>query len=150
MSQTMNEFVNNLFAAWNSHDIDQTEKFYAENYVGVDVAQAVPQQGHAGFRAFFTQYLNAVPDFGFIVDDVIADGNRVAVAWNVCGTHRGSLMNIPPTGKNIAIRGVSLFTVENDRIQQATYVWDLAGLLRNIGLLPELYSTGGENEKHLV
>ena len=138
MSQTIHEFVNNLFVAWNSHDVEQAEKFYAENYVGVDVAQAVPQQGRAGFRSFFTQYLNAVPDFRFIVDDIIAEGNRVAVEWNVCGTHRGALMNIPPTGKSIASRGVSLFTVENDRIQQATYVWDLAGLLRNLGLLPEL------------
>ncbi|MBI5031098.1 MAG: ester cyclase [Chloroflexi bacterium] len=138
MSQTMNEFVNNLIAAWNSHDVAQTEKFYAEDYVGVDVAQAVPQQGRPGFRSFFAQYLNAVPDFQFIVDDVIADDNRVAVAWNACGTHLGALMNIPPTGKSIAIRGVSLFTIENERIKQAMYVWDLAGLLRDIGLLPEL------------
>jgi steroid delta-isomerase-like uncharacterized protein len=138
MSQTIHEFVNHLFAAWNSHDIEQVEKFYAENYIGVDVAQAVPQQGRAGFRSFYTQYLTAIPDFQLIVDDVIADGNRVAVAWNVCGTHRGTLMNIPPTGKTVTSRGVSMFTVENDRIQQATYIWDLAGLLRNIGLLPEL------------
>ncbi len=140
MSQSTDKFVNELFAAWNSHDINQAEKFYADNYVGVDVAQAVPQQGHAGFRAFFTQYLSAVPDFRFIVDDVIAEDNRVAVAWNVLGTHRGTLMNIPPTGRNITSCGVSLFTIENDRIQQATYVWDLAGLLRSIGLLPELTS----------
>ena len=138
MAQTLNEFVNNLFAAWNSHDIEQAEKFYAENYVGIDVAQATPQQGHTGFRSFFMQYLNAVPDFRFSIEEVIAEGNRVAVEWNVCGTHRGTLMNIPPTGRAISSRGVSLFTVQNDRIQQATYVWDLAGLLRNLGLLPEL------------
>lgn len=138
MSQSVNEFVNDLFAAWNSHDVSQAEKFYAENYVGIDVAQATPQQGRDGVRTFFTRYLNAIPDFFFTVEDIVADGNRVAVAWNVRGTHHGALMNIPPTGRPISSRGVSLLSIQDSQVQRATYIWDLAGLLRNIGLLPEL------------
>lgn len=138
MSQSTQEFVNDLFAAWNSHDVGQAEKFYAENYVGFDVAQATEQRGHAGVRAFFSQYFNAVPDFQFMIEDVVSEGDRVAVSWNVHGTHQGPLMNIPATGLPVSSRGVSLFTIHDDQIQRATYIWDLAGLLRNIGLLPEL------------
>ena len=138
MSQSINELVNNLFAAWNSHDIDRAAKFYAENYVGIDVALATPQQGRDGARAFFTQYLTAVPDFVFTIEDIVAEKNRAAVTWNVRGTHRGSLMHIPATGRPVSSRGVSLFTIQDDHIQRATYIWDVAGLLRNIGLLPEL------------
>jgi hypothetical protein len=48
------------------------------------------------------------------------------------------LMNIPPTGKKIAARGVTVLTVEDGLVKRALYFWDVAGLLRDIGLLPEL------------
>jgi hypothetical protein len=46
--------------------------------------------------------------------------------------------NIPPTGRRIAVCGISLLTIEGGRISRGLYVWDVAGLLRSIGLLPEL------------
>jgi steroid delta-isomerase-like uncharacterized protein len=138
MSPSINEWVNKFFTAWNSHEVEQAEKFYAEDYIGNDVAQVMPQQGRAGVKAFFARYLNAVPDFRFTIEDVVADGDRVAVVWTVRGTHQGALMNIPPTGRTISSRGVSLLTIQDERVQRATYIWDVAGLLRNIGLLPEL------------
>jgi predicted ester cyclase len=58
--------------------------------------------------------------------------------WTARGTHRGSVMNIPPTGRAINVRGVSVLTIENAQVKNAIYIWDVAGLLRNIGLLPEL------------
>jgi steroid delta-isomerase-like uncharacterized protein len=138
MSLPGNEFVNNLFAAWNSHNVEQAAKFYAEDYVGTDVAQATPQQGRDGVKTFFAGYLKAIPDFFFTVEDIVADGNRVVVAWNVRGTHQGALMNIPPTGRPVSSRGVAWLTLQDGHVQRATYIWDLAGLLRSIGLLPEL------------
>ena len=47
-------------------------------------------------------------------------------------------MNIPPTGRAVRIRGVSLLTVADGRLKRARRIWDLAGLLRSFGLLPEL------------
>jgi hypothetical protein len=47
-------------------------------------------------------------------------------------------MRIPPTGCDIAVRGISVLTVENGKVTRGLYIWDVAGLLRSIGLLPEL------------
>jgi hypothetical protein len=47
-------------------------------------------------------------------------------------------MNIPPTGRAIVLHGVSLLTVSSGKITRASYLWDVAGLLRCLGLLPEL------------
>jgi len=138
MPQSIQVFVNELFAAWNSHDTEQAVRFYAANYVGDDVAQANPQHGTNGIRSLLALYLKALPDFHFTAEESIVDGNRVAVIWNVRGTHQGTLMNIPPTGRQISVRGVSLLTIENEKVHRATYIWDVAGLLRAVGLLPEL------------
>jgi steroid delta-isomerase-like uncharacterized protein len=138
MSQSIQQFVNELFAAWNSHDAEQAVKFYAPNYIGEDVAQANPQRGTDGIRSLLASYMKALPDFNFTPEETIVDGNRVAVMWSVRGTHQGTLMNIPPTGRQISVRGVSLLTIENAKVRRATYIWDVAGLLRAVGLLPEL------------
>jgi hypothetical protein len=47
-------------------------------------------------------------------------------------------MNIPPTGRSVEIRGVSMLTIKDNQVQRGLYIWDVAGLLRALGLLPEL------------
>lgn len=47
-------------------------------------------------------------------------------------------MNIPATGRSVKVRGVSMMTIAGGPIQRTWRVWDLAGLLRTLGLLPEL------------
>jgi hypothetical protein len=47
-------------------------------------------------------------------------------------------MNIPPTGRQVQVRGVSIIEVKDGLIVRGQYIWDLAGMLRHMGLLPEL------------
>jgi hypothetical protein len=54
------------------------------------------------------------------------------------GTHEGKVMNIPPSERPIELWGTSFFTVNNGQITYSLHIWDVAGLLRSIGLLPEL------------
>lgn len=130
--------VAGLMEAWNSHDAERVTRFYTSDYKGEDVAQATPQRGPEGMREMMARYWNAFPDLHFTTQEVVVQGNRVALVWTARGTHRGRLMNIPPTGRRIQVQGASLLTVESGRIKRAFYIWDVAGLLREIGLLPEL------------
>jgi predicted ester cyclase len=68
---------------------------------------------------------------------IISDDQSVLV-WNATGTHQGTLMNIPPTGRVVSVRGVTVLTIIDHKIVNALYLWDVAGLLRGFGLLPEL------------
>jgi len=132
------DLVSELMAAWNAHDVDHAVTFYAPDYQGVDVAEAGPQRGPDGIRATLTRYLRAFPDLRFTQEAALAQGNRIALFWSAQGTHRGPLMNIPPTGHRVQVRGVSLLTLADGKVKQALYIWDVAGLLRGIGLLPDL------------
>ncbi len=69
---------------------------------------------------------------------MVIQGDRAAVAWTARGTHRGELLRIPPSGRVVTVRGMSLLTVERNLVVRALSIWDVAGLLRAIGLLPEL------------
>jgi steroid delta-isomerase-like uncharacterized protein len=138
MPGSTRQFIDDLLAAWNSHDVARGGEFYALDYEGVDVSQSAPHHGHAGIRQMLTTYLTAFPDLQFTNEVPIVEGNRAAMSWVANGTHLGRVMNIPPTGRQVRVRGVWLLTIENDQVQRATYIWDVAGLLRDIGLLPEL------------
>ena len=138
MSENLQQLAHGLVKAWNSHDPEQVAAFYAPECEEIDVAQPMPQIGAEGIRRRMVLYLRAFPNLSVTLDDVVVDGNRVAMAWTWCGTHRGTFMRIPPTGRHVTVRGTSFLTVQNGQIQKGTRVWDLAGLLRGLGLLPEL------------
>lgn len=130
--------VNQLIAAWNSHDMEQLVALYAPEYEGDDIAQSLPQRGLDEVRQSLGHYLQAFPDIHFTMEDVLMQGNCVSLVWKAEGTHYGMLMNIPPTGKKVAIKGVSILTIHGGKIARGLYIWDVAGMLRGLGLLPDL------------
>jgi steroid delta-isomerase-like uncharacterized protein len=132
------QFTAQLLHAWNIHDIEQIVSFYAPECEGLDVGQAEPPNGRDGIKRLAVTYLTAFPDLHVTVEETICDANRISLTWTARGVHRGALMHIPPTGKAVVVRGVTLLTLHNNQIARLTNIWDVAGLLRHIGLLPEL------------
>ena len=130
--------VADLLDGWNAHDVERIKAFYASEYEGVDVGQAKPQRGPQDVCQTALSYLQAFPDLRFVEEEVLIQGNRAVLVWTAHGTHGGKLMRIPPTGRKILVPGTSLLTVENGKVIRGLYIWDVAGLLRDIGLLPEL------------
>lgn len=138
MTMATRKLVSELVEAWNSHDLDLAARFYAMNYVGEDCGQSRSHHGKDGLKEFLGSYLSAFPDWHLQATETLVDGNRVALAWAASGTHKGTILNIPATGRTISIRGVSMLTIAAGEVERATYLWDVAGLLREVGLLPEL------------
>lgn len=127
-----------LTDAWNSHEPQRVAALCAADYQGENVGEATPHCGPKGIAASVATYLTAFPDLRFTVEEVVVQGNRVVQVWRAHATHRGPLMNIPPTGLRIEVRGASVLQYRGNKLYRALYIWDVAGLLREIGLLPEL------------
>jgi steroid delta-isomerase-like uncharacterized protein len=127
-----------LTEAWNSHDPQKVAALCAADYEGENIGEAVSHRGPQGMAASVAAYLAAFPDLYFTVEDTVIQGERVVQVWRASATHRGPLMKIPATNRRIAVRGASLLTFRAGQLCRAVYIWDVAGLLREIGLLPEL------------
>jgi steroid delta-isomerase-like uncharacterized protein len=130
--------VADALAAWNAHDAEALAALAAPDFEGTDSAEAGVATGPEGFRRQAGLYLTAFPDLHLTFDEVIADGTRVAIRWTSRGTHRGPFLHIPPTGRTLHGHGVTLLVVERGRIRRSERVWDVAGFLRAVGLLPDL------------
>jgi steroid delta-isomerase-like uncharacterized protein len=130
--------IEQLINAWNSHDPALVATCYTADYCGSDSGQNAPFRGAVDVVEYFARFYTAFPDVHITLDSVVTEGAQLAVAWTARGTHLGRLMNIPPTGKPVTVRGISLLTLVQGKVAAGTTVWDMAGLLRAIGLLPKL------------
>ncbi len=138
MTTDLANFAETINAAWNSHDMEKVLSFYASECTSDDVGQASLLRGRDGLRLMLEMYWSAFPDVQFKITETVVQDSRLAISWIAEGTHQGPIMNIPPTGHKVRVRGVSVINVEHGLVVRGQYVWDMAGMLRHLGLLPEL------------
>ena len=134
----MEQFISELVQALSYCDVDRLAALCAPEYEGVDVNSAEHQHGPDGMRQNMLRYLSAFPDLRLAAEEPVCQGARIVLPWTARGTHLGPLLHIPATGRSVSVRGVSLFTVRDGKITHGLHVWDVAGLLRVLGLLPDL------------
>jgi predicted ester cyclase len=77
------------------------------------------------------------PDLESTIEDLIAEGDKVVAHWRSRATHQGEYRGIPPTGKEVDFRGISIYRIEGGQIAQSWSVVDQLGLMRQLGAIPE-------------
>jgi steroid delta-isomerase-like uncharacterized protein len=85
---------------------------------------------------FLSALFNAFPDFHHKLEDVVAEGNKVAVRFTITGTNRGEFQGIPPTGKQISIGGTDFLTLVDGKITEEWVSVDMMGWMQQLGVLP--------------
>jgi predicted ester cyclase len=93
--------------------------------------------GAEGVRQQFDAFRAAFPDFRATIHDQIAEGDKVVTRKVFHGTHRGELMGIAPTGREVQIEVIDIVRIEGGQIVEHWNVVDRLGLLQQLGALPE-------------
>ena len=89
-------------------------------------------RGPAAVKALFAGIRSALPDTQATIEDMIAEDDKVAVSFTIRGTHRGTLMDISATGRQVAYTGVDIFQLARGRIVKRRGEIDLLGLQRQL------------------
>ena len=79
------------------------------------------------------QYLAAFSHAQSVVEDQVAEGDRVVVRLVFTGTHTGTWMGIPPTGKPVTVKGMALYRLQDGKIVEQWTIGDTLGLLQQLG-----------------
>jgi steroid delta-isomerase-like uncharacterized protein len=112
-----------------------TEELVAPNYVNYSLPPGAPP-GVEGLTLLLAMLRAGVPDIQFPIEDLIAEGDKVVARYTVQGTHRGDFQGIPPTGKQIALRGLAYYRLEGGKIAEDEPIVDQFSLLQQLGALP--------------
>jgi steroid delta-isomerase-like uncharacterized protein len=139
---------------WNGREYAAIPRLVSDTFVMYD--PAAPAQGVAGpkgeahgregLRQFMEVIATAFPDFEITVLDMVSDDDAVMYEVQLTMTHEGPLGGLPPTGRQVQIRGVSVLQFDAGIIREHrfhTNMDDVAGQLglafpQLIGQLPTL------------
>ncbi|MFN0216998.1 MAG: ester cyclase [Saprospiraceae bacterium] len=130
-------FLLNMIAAYNAHDRQSLIDLYHPDFEGEDLSEGKKASGVSDVTRMLDYILRAFPDLNMELLEWGVDDDKLFFFWKATGHHRGRLMNIPPTGKFCSFLGSTFLTLKDGKIIRSRRIWDVATVLRNIGLLPE-------------
>jgi len=95
-----------------------------------------PVTGPAGYLEIIGMMRGGFPDIQWTLEETITEGGNVAARFTMRGTHQGSFVGVPPTGKRIAVQAMNFYHWSNGQIVGERGQPDLLGLLQQIGAAP--------------
>jgi len=98
--------------------------------------------GVQGINEVITACRAAFEHLDVTVEDMVAEGDRVAARFTARGIHKGVFMGLPATGKSITMTGIEVFCIENGKIVQLWGEANLLGLMQQLGILPSIGGKG--------
>lgn len=88
--------------------------------------------GPEAFKRFWRQFLSGLPDVQVTVEDLIAEGDRVACRFHATATHTGDGLGVPATGRRVRVTAIAIVRWRDARIAEGWNEFDAAGLMRQI------------------
>ena len=119
---------------YNKNELQRLHEVVAEDLLTPKIMPGVPQ-GLEGAKAAHQIMLAGFPDYQTTIDELIAEGDKVVARITMTGTHTGSFMGVPPTGRFISFTGIYIARVVNGKIVEHWGEEDGVGLLQQMGIL---------------
>jgi steroid delta-isomerase-like uncharacterized protein len=122
--------------AFNKGNVGVANEVYASTFIAHDPTIPEGQGSPEQVKQFVNTYLSAFPDGHTTVEAVISEGEKVAYRWTFRGTHRGELMGIPPTGREVTITGITINRLSGGKVEEQWNNFDQLGMLQQLGVGP--------------
>ena len=111
--------------------LELLNELVSSDYVGVN-----GERGPEGFRQTVAGLRSGFPDIQFTLEDLIAEGDRVAVRWRWTGTHQGAFRGLAPSHKRVTNTAIAIYQFQADHIVRAWLEADRLGVLQQVGGTP--------------
>jgi steroid delta-isomerase-like uncharacterized protein len=128
----------------NTGELDRSGEFIAADMVDHEHAPGTEDlQGTELFNQYFSMIRSAFPDFEGVVEDMVAEGDKVAARVTIRGTHRGEFMGIPSSGNRIEVTGIDIARFADGKMVEHWGNFDDLGMMQQLGVVPPPGQAGG-------
>lgn len=121
-------------AAWRERDAAALAADHAPDGIVVSPTGGV-LEGRAEIERIYRVWFVAFPDLMLTTEDLLVDGDRVALLCRITGSHAGEFFAMAPTGRRIEVAGAFIYRLQNGLIAHERRVLDFTGLLVQVGVL---------------
>ena len=129
------ELIRKLYDLWNNKEFDAAQDLIDSGYCEHYPDGKVFKKDEAGLK-ILKEFFSAFPDIVSTIEDMVAEGDKVAIRVTWQGTHLGQYMGIPATGNKIRMTNSAIFRIENRKVAES-WVNPDAGLMQQIGAMPK-------------
>ncbi|HUS17657.1 MAG TPA: ester cyclase [Chloroflexia bacterium] len=130
--------------AWAKADFGLLDEMLVADYMHHDPALPPEwQRGRESYKQITGAFTSAFPDLSVVVEDLVAQGDRVAARWTWEGTQQGAFQGIPATGKHVTGPGLSIHRIVEGQIAETWISFDALGLMQQLGVIPVPGAGGG-------
>jgi steroid delta-isomerase-like uncharacterized protein len=130
-------FVQSLQEFFRTGDADLMDSVLADDVV--QHISGLPPEARSleGFKQLLPALPQAFPDTFFEVEDVIAEGDKVAFRLVWSATHQGEFFGTPPTGTRATVTEMHMLRIADGKVVERWGEWDAMGLMQQLGGLAE-------------
>lgn len=93
-------------------------------------------RGPTGYLEIIGMMRGGFPDIQWTLEEMIAEGEKIAARFTMRGTHQGTFFCVPPTGKKIAVQAMNFYRLSGGQFVEERVQPDLLGLMQQIGAVP--------------
>jgi steroid delta-isomerase-like uncharacterized protein len=111
----------------------------AEEFLSPDIVlhfAGQQQRGRDRYLAVVAANADTFEDLVWTVEEMVADGDAVAVRYTMTGTHRGEFAGIPPTGKAVVAQSMAFYRLADGQIVEERAQLDMLGILQQLDVAP--------------
>jgi steroid delta-isomerase-like uncharacterized protein/deazaflavin-dependent oxidoreductase (nitroreductase family) len=137
MSTEDNKELVRRFYAEGVHNPALFDELLAPTYV-LHMPGGPPISGIEQAKQLMVAYTSAFPDLQLMTEDVVAEGDTVALRNTWRGTHQGAFQGLPPTGKHVTFSGSDFFRFVDGKIAEQWADLDALGLMQQLGGIPAM------------
>jgi steroid delta-isomerase-like uncharacterized protein len=120
--------------------INQGRLEQADELVAVDFVELDPlpgqKQGREGLKEVVGMLRSAFPDIHWIVDETVASGDKVVTRFTWTGTHRGTFLGVPATGRSVSVKGVVIDRLAAGKMADSRILMDNFKMMQQLGVIP--------------
>jgi steroid delta-isomerase-like uncharacterized protein len=152
--QRNKQVVRQYFEAYDRQDTEKIGQLVSRSNYSFHLSGMPPMDWNAT-KQFYTAIWSAFPDLHHEILDMVAEEgeDKVAVRYNIIGTHKGELQGIPPTGKEVSFGAMDFITLIDGKVAEEWEIADTMGLMQQIGAIPSAppsVTSGSSNSSKLA
>lgn len=130
------QIVRSYVDVWNTGDEERLSEVLSESAAVHDPgAPDGVVHGRDEFEAFLREIRAGFPDFSITVDEMLSADEVVMLEWSASGTHEGEYSDIPPTGREFELSGMSKILVADGTVREDRIYYDFHEFLTQLGLV---------------
>jgi len=122
----------------NERKLERMGDYFAADYVEHNETVSSFGKGIAGYQAFLGHLFAAYPDDKVTIEQLVASSDWVSYRASESGTHKGTFLNIPATGKHARWTEIQFFRIANGKIVEHWVDVDIFTWFQQLGIIPAM------------